>query len=227
MAKSLTDLTARTATANSDLIHVNSGGTDYKETKENFLNELYATQSAPADADTLISATGSCWCQGSTTANLPASSSGFYCQLVYFPRVQIAIQHAGTNNIVNAYFRNYANNQWYPWRRVTLGTTGTVTVTNGSNVTGSTNFSVQGNLCVLNFTLSLAAGTYTGGTSGTEIVTVAPVPQTLTRGVLLLGGDAAPVMITTAGKMFFNSTKTITSAQYLLGQLIYSANALE
>ncbi len=35
--KSLTDLTARTATADSDLIHVNSGGTDYKETKFNFL----------------------------------------------------------------------------------------------------------------------------------------------------------------------------------------------
>lgn len=35
--KSLTDLTERTATADSDLIHVNSGGTDYKETKANFL----------------------------------------------------------------------------------------------------------------------------------------------------------------------------------------------
>lgn len=35
--KSVVDLTARTATADSDLIHVNSGGTDYKETKANFL----------------------------------------------------------------------------------------------------------------------------------------------------------------------------------------------
>lgn len=38
--KSLTDLTARTATADSDLIHVNSGGTDYKETKANFSANL-------------------------------------------------------------------------------------------------------------------------------------------------------------------------------------------
>lgn len=36
--KSLTDLTARTATADSDLIHVNSGGTDYKEQKIDFLH---------------------------------------------------------------------------------------------------------------------------------------------------------------------------------------------
>lgn len=38
--KSLTDLTARTATADTDLIHVNSGGTDYKETKANFLSNI-------------------------------------------------------------------------------------------------------------------------------------------------------------------------------------------
>ena len=38
--KNLTDLTARTATADSDLIHVNSGGTDYKETKANFLSDI-------------------------------------------------------------------------------------------------------------------------------------------------------------------------------------------
>lgn len=37
---SLPNLTERTATANSDLIHVNSGGTDYKETKANFLSDV-------------------------------------------------------------------------------------------------------------------------------------------------------------------------------------------
>lgn len=42
--KSLTDLTERTATATTDLIHVNSGGTDYKETKINILKgDLYYT----------------------------------------------------------------------------------------------------------------------------------------------------------------------------------------
>lgn len=35
--QSLVDLTERTATADSDLVHVNSGGTDYKQTKANFL----------------------------------------------------------------------------------------------------------------------------------------------------------------------------------------------
>ena len=37
---SLPNLTERTATASSDLIHVNSGGTDYKETKANFLSDV-------------------------------------------------------------------------------------------------------------------------------------------------------------------------------------------
>lgn len=35
--KSLTDLVARTATALTDLLHINSGGTDYKQTKQDFL----------------------------------------------------------------------------------------------------------------------------------------------------------------------------------------------
>ena len=44
--KSLTDLTERTATADSDLIHVNSGGTDYKETKANFLSNITSSISS-------------------------------------------------------------------------------------------------------------------------------------------------------------------------------------
>lgn len=40
--KSLTDLVARTATALSDLLHINSGGTDYKQTKQDFLNGDFA-----------------------------------------------------------------------------------------------------------------------------------------------------------------------------------------
>lgn len=43
---SLPNLTERTATANTDLIHVNSGGTDYKETKGNFLSDVNSSISA-------------------------------------------------------------------------------------------------------------------------------------------------------------------------------------
>jgi len=43
---SLPNLTERTATANTDLIHVNSGGTDYKETKANFLSDVNSSISA-------------------------------------------------------------------------------------------------------------------------------------------------------------------------------------
>lgn len=44
--QSLVDLTERTATADTDLVHVNSGGSDYKQTKANFLKgDLYTTLS--------------------------------------------------------------------------------------------------------------------------------------------------------------------------------------
>lgn len=57
--KSLTDLTARTATADSDLLHINSGGTDYKETKQNFLqgslfHDFNYTQDITVQADALL-----------------------------------------------------------------------------------------------------------------------------------------------------------------------------
>ena len=38
--QSLTDLTARTSTADTDLIHVNSGGTDYKQAKSDFTKDI-------------------------------------------------------------------------------------------------------------------------------------------------------------------------------------------
>lgn len=44
--QSLTDLTERSATADTDLIHVNSGGTDYKETKANFLSNITSSISS-------------------------------------------------------------------------------------------------------------------------------------------------------------------------------------
>lgn len=66
---SLPNLTERTATANTDLIHVNSGGTDYKETKANFLsdvnssitslnNSLTKYYDAPAVASVTIGSSG-------------------------------------------------------------------------------------------------------------------------------------------------------------------------
>lgn len=57
MAKNLTDLTARIATAGSDLLHINSGGTDYKQTKSNFMHgslaqnfEVTSTLTSQVDA---------------------------------------------------------------------------------------------------------------------------------------------------------------------------------
>lgn len=56
MAKNLSELPARTATADTDLIHVNTGGTnnDYKETKANFLADVRARYQNEFSASTLI-----------------------------------------------------------------------------------------------------------------------------------------------------------------------------
>ena len=68
--KSLTDLTARTATADSDLLHINSEGTDYKETKIDFLQgnllrEFSNTTSLTAQVDALPSGTYYGYCAAS------------------------------------------------------------------------------------------------------------------------------------------------------------------
>lgn len=55
---SLPNLTERTATANTDLIHVNSGGTDYKETKGNFLSDVNSSISALNNSLTNIRTSG-------------------------------------------------------------------------------------------------------------------------------------------------------------------------
>lgn len=60
--RSLTDLSARTTTADTDLIHVNASGTDYKQTKANFL------QDTPKHYD-------------ATTAQSVTGTSGNYVQL--------------------------------------------------------------------------------------------------------------------------------------------------
>lgn len=57
--QSILDLTARTATADSDLLHINSGGTDYKQTKARFCNDIVQyidfanTSSLTGQCDTL------------------------------------------------------------------------------------------------------------------------------------------------------------------------------
>ena len=68
---SLPNLTERTATANSDLIHVNSGGTDYKETKGNFLSDVNSSISALNSSLANLTSTGDTYVgTGATTITL-------------------------------------------------------------------------------------------------------------------------------------------------------------
>lgn len=96
---SLPALTERTATANSDLIHVNSGGTDYKETKANFLSDVNAsinslnnslTNSLPTSAIVAITPTG--------CSNYPNYGNSYYYKRGNQVFVHIGVQGLTPNS---------------------------------------------------------------------------------------------------------------------------------
>lgn len=114
--KSLTDLTARTATADSDLIHVNSGGTDYKETKSDFLQgtlrmsfsntSLFTTQ---ADALPAGSWFGSCNANGHQTETGCPVNSGVHIWVWKYSSSFIVIE-VSTIGQADSVFRIAKNN---------------------------------------------------------------------------------------------------------------------
>lgn len=102
--KSLTDLTARTATADTDLIHVNSGGTDYKETKFNFLEGGFHyvfnnTSTITSQADAL----GDYACVFGTVSNSSSAQATLGLPLATSGRIE-----------VRSYNANYKKIWYYP-----------------------------------------------------------------------------------------------------------------
>lgn len=95
------------------------------------------------------------------------------------------------------------------------------TTVNNSNITSfSTLATKYGKLCVVDFNMRIAAGTY----SGSDILfTVGVAPKSTTRVIISVGNDAFAVMkISTAGKVTFNSSSvTIASQSYMLGQCVF------
>lgn len=107
MSKNLTELTARTDTANSDLIHVNSGGSDYKQTKQNFLlGEFKHTFATNEDLTTQVDALqtagtyfGSCAAYNhKDEVNVPINTSMLVCARVFnsqFAEIEIHVVGQG------------------------------------------------------------------------------------------------------------------------------------
>ena len=105
--KNLTDLTARTATADSDLIHVNSGGTDYKETKANFLSNITSSISSINSSLARFSVKSISVAAGGSASIADLFSTGG----VYF--VMIGSSGLVLNNACACYFVNKYNGTLY------------------------------------------------------------------------------------------------------------------
>jgi len=73
---SLPNLTERATTANSDLIHINSGGTDYKQTKANFLSDV--NSSITSINNSLANKSSIKYLNGTEDVSITIPSSGYY-----------------------------------------------------------------------------------------------------------------------------------------------------
>lgn len=96
----------------------------------------------------------------------------------------------------------------------------TITVVRGSTMSNTfplPNVSRRGNVCIINFAISLPAGTYNNSTTLWEI---SPKPIANTRAIVNVGGVQL-LNVLTDGTIKFNSNVTLSSATYILGQAVY------
>lgn len=124
--KSLTDLTARTATADSDLLHINSGGTDYKETKANFLkgdfqHSFANTSTLTSQVDALAIGTyfGTIAGYGSqTTTGLPINAN-CYVKVTKMSATTASIEIWSSADVEGQhYISTKTSNAWGSWVHV-------------------------------------------------------------------------------------------------------------
>lgn len=117
--QSLTDLTARTATADSDLLHINSGGTDYKETKGDFLRgtffrEFDTTTDITTQIDPLLNGTyiGKISSYGhQSETGVPDNDSYYvYAQKIANANIYLRITSVGQNG--TTYFKIKNSSGW-------------------------------------------------------------------------------------------------------------------
>lgn len=117
--KSLTDLTARTATADSDLLHINSGGTDYKETKANFLQG--AIHTSFGTSSTLISQidalpvgtyVGTISSNGHQTETGVPKNSSFYVNCYKYSASSVICYITSFTGISELYFKKCYGGTW-------------------------------------------------------------------------------------------------------------------
>lgn len=101
--------------------------------------------------------------------------------------------------------------------------TGAVTLSNyNSSIvsgTNTTNGQRRHNIAVITVCFQLAAGTYA---NTAVLFKVSPVPAAYTRASLNIAGKSTDISLYGSGECHFNNTTTLSSAAYVLGQIIYA-----
>lgn len=146
--QSLVDLTERTATADTDLIHVNSGGSDYKQTKENFLRgnlalEFSNSSLLTAQVDALpVDATyfGYLWNYGHTTETGMPINGLSYINVKKSPNAQYSVIEAWSAYSPEGehYICGKSSGTWGSWTKVP--TRSEITALNNSLANSSLKF---------------------------------------------------------------------------------------
>ena len=125
--QSLLDLAARTATADSDLIHVNSGGVDYKESKADFLKGDFqhsfnntSTLTSQVDALSIGTYFGGISGYGKQTeTGLPVNANCYVKAQKYISSTYSVIEIWSINNAQEQHWIIFKNNgTWGSWEHV-------------------------------------------------------------------------------------------------------------
>lgn len=124
--QNLTDLASRTATADTDLIHVNSGGTDYKQEKINFLKGDFQhifnnTSALTAQVDALPVGTffGSISAYGSQTATGLPINANCYVKATKMSATTASIEIWSSADVEGQhYITPKTSNTWGSWVHV-------------------------------------------------------------------------------------------------------------
>ena len=173
MAKNLTDLTARTATADTDLMHINSGGTDYKETKADFTKNLskYVNFATDSDITSQIDALGSGVYSGVISSSGHQSETGvpqnapFYVEAVVGSTGAHAIINLSTaSTTVRRWYKEKVNGTWFTnWKELPTQ--------------GDFNYAFSTSTLLTTQVESLPAGTYFGSIASSGHQTETGVPM--------------------------------------------------
>lgn len=230
MAKNLSELPARTATADSDLLHINTGGgnNDYKMTRANFLSAVTTDianlmkrggQRTISDPDTALQwgyvygisgsskmPTTDYWSivpiQYSESTN--STQLAFYVNSLY-PQMWIRVQNS--------------SGTWGTWREIYPEVQTTPTYTLGSGLSGSAQLSRYGKVVVVSLELQVPSAK--SFSANDTIMTITPAPGKFTRFTASAGSDIRNFRINTSGVVTLNNAWSASASAYVLGQFTY------